>query len=172
MASGVVVQLGIEMMPSCHSTSAPFTSGMTSGTFGCIRNALPSSITRAPRLTASGASALLTDESAEMNATAMPSKASGVASMTVSVASPYAISLPAERCDAIATMFFAGQSRSSRSCSATEPTAPVAPTMAIRMFWSVMINPEIGILCGNYEARERRCEVMRSPTSVSIFSGR
>ena len=47
-ASGVVVQLGIDIMPSCQLKSAAFTSGTTRGTVLSIRNAEQSSIITDP----------------------------------------------------------------------------------------------------------------------------
>ena len=102
---GVVEQLGMEMIPSCHSTSAPLTSGTTRGTFGFMRKAEPSSMTTAPAATACGASSQLTAELAEMKATSTPSKECSVASSTTSSSPPTVMRLPAERLDAMSRSF-------------------------------------------------------------------
>ena len=91
----------MDMMPSCHSTSSPLTSGTTSGTLASMRKAEPSSITTAPAATAWGASSRLTADVAEMKAMSTPSKESFVASSTTSSSPPTAMRLPAERLDAI-----------------------------------------------------------------------
>ena len=54
--SCIVEQLGLAMMPSCHSPSSGFTWLTMSGTLGSIRQAFELSITVAPRAAASGAS--------------------------------------------------------------------------------------------------------------------
>jgi hypothetical protein len=58
--SCMVEQLGLAMMPSCHSPSSGFTWLTMSGTAGSIRHALELSMTVAPRAAASGASSLET----------------------------------------------------------------------------------------------------------------
>ena len=88
-------------------------------------------MTSDPRLTASGANALLTDEDAEMNVTSTSLKESGVASCTFNSVFAYGIRLPCERLEANARIFCGGWLRSSSSSNATVPTAPVAPTIAI-----------------------------------------
>ncbi len=55
ITSGVVVQFGVDIIPVCHSTSCPFTSGTTNGTDEFIRKTDPSSITTTPLFTAMGA---------------------------------------------------------------------------------------------------------------------
>ena len=96
-----------------------------------MRYADPSSMTSEPRLTASGANALLTDDDAEMNVTSTSLNESGVASCTFNSVSAYGSCLPCERLDANARIFSGGWLRSDRSSNATVPTAPVAPTIAI-----------------------------------------
>ena len=88
-------------------------------------------MTSDPRLTASGANALLTDEDAEMNVTSTSLNESGVASCTFNSVFAYGIRLPCERLDASARIFSGGWLRSASSSNATVPTAPVAPTIAI-----------------------------------------
>ena len=90
----------MEMIPWCHSTSAPFISGTTKGTVSSMRNAEPSSITTAPAATAAGAICWLTAELADMNTTSTPSKDFSVASSTIKSCSPTVIVLPAERLEA------------------------------------------------------------------------
>ena len=141
MTSGVVEQLGMEIIPSCHSTSSPLTSGTTSGTLGSMRNAEPSSMTTAPAATAWGANSRLTAELAEINATSTPSKESCVASSTTSSSPPTAMRLPADRFDAISrrcgappltgALRLLKQYRCSTMRRNSAPTAPVAPTTAM-----------------------------------------
>ena len=100
MTSGVVEQLGMEMMPWCHSTSAPLTSGTTSGTAGSIRKADPSSMTTAPASTAAGASRRLTSALAEMKTMSTPRNESSVASSTTSSRPATERRRPAERREA------------------------------------------------------------------------
>ena len=88
-------------------------------------------MTSEPRLTASGANALLTDDDAEMNVTSTSLNESGVASCTFNSVFAYGSCLPCERLDANARIFSGGWLRSARSSKATVPTAPVAPTIAI-----------------------------------------
>ena len=88
-------------------------------------------MTREPRLTASGANDLLTDEDAEMNVTSTSLNESGVASCTFNSVFAYGICLPCERLEANARIFSGGWLRSASSANATVPTAPVAPTIAI-----------------------------------------
>src|SRR3989304_5059041 len=70
--SGVVGQLGMEMIPLCPSRSAAFTSGTTSGTSGSMRQAELSSMTMAPALTAAGIMLLETSVVAEKKARSTP----------------------------------------------------------------------------------------------------
>ena len=66
ITKGVVVQLGVEIIPLCHSTSSPLTSGTTSGTVSSILNVEPSSITNTFLDLAISANSLLTSEVAEI----------------------------------------------------------------------------------------------------------
>ena len=100
ITKGVVEQLGMDMIPWCQSTSAPFTSGTTKGTVSSMRKAEPSSITTAPAATAAGASLWLTSELADMNATSTPSKDFAVASSTTKSFPPTLICFPADRLEA------------------------------------------------------------------------
>src|SRR3990172_4578674 len=72
--SGVVGQLGMEMMPLWSLRSSAFTSGTTSGTSGSMRQAELSSIVIAPDLTAEGMRDLETSVVAEKKARSQPAK--------------------------------------------------------------------------------------------------
>lgn len=87
-------------MPRCERSASALISGTTSGTFGSMRKAELLSITRQPRFTASGASALVTEPPAAKNATSNPANASGVASCTAIFFPPYPMVLPTERAEA------------------------------------------------------------------------
>src|ERR1035437_4089102 len=76
----MVEQLGLAIMPSCHSASCGLTWLTISGTAASMRQALELSMTVAPRATASGASWRETSPPAEKSAMSTPSHASGVAS--------------------------------------------------------------------------------------------
>ena len=80
--SCIVEQFGLAMMPSCQARSSGLTWLTTSGTAGSIRHAVELSMTVAPRLAASGASALDVSPPALNSAMSTPSNASGVASPT------------------------------------------------------------------------------------------
>ena len=95
----IVEQLGLAIIPLCFSISSGLISGIISGTWGSILNALELSITTAPRLTASGANTSLTLPPAN-NAMSISLKESGFASSTV-YSSPQTINfLPADLADA------------------------------------------------------------------------
>ena len=130
--SWIVEQLGLETIPPWPARAPGFTSGTTSGTCGCIRNALDLSTTTTPRRTASGANRFEVLPPAENRARSKPARASSVSSRTSSCWSPKATRVPAERADANGTTSAAGNSRSRRIESTSGPTAPVAPTTATR----------------------------------------
>ena len=100
MSATAVEQLGLAMMPWCERSASALISGTTSGTLASMRKAELLSITRQPRLTASGARAFDTDPPAAKNARLSPTKASGVASCTVSFFPPKSMLRPAERAEA------------------------------------------------------------------------
>ncbi len=126
----MVEQFGLAMMPSCHSASPGFTWLTMSGTPASIRQALELSMTVAPRAAASGASWRDTSVPAEKRAMSTPSKASGIASPTVSVR-PSALTVdPAERPEASRRSSPTGKLRSASTWIIVRPTTPVAPTTA------------------------------------------
>src|SRR3990172_1949254 len=86
--SGVVGQLGMEMIPLCPSRSAAFTSGTTSGTSGSMRQAELSSMTMAPALTAAGIMLLETSVVAEKKAMSTPANDLEFVSSTSTFLSP------------------------------------------------------------------------------------
>ena len=90
----------MEIIPWCHSTSAPLTSGTTKGTSSLMRNAEPSSMTTAPAATAAGANRRLTSLLTEMNATSTPAKESSEVSRTTNSRPPMDSRFPADRLEA------------------------------------------------------------------------
>src|SRR3972149_7046673 len=98
--SGVVGQLGMEMIPLCPSRSAAFTSGTTSGTSGSMRQAELSSMTRATALTAAGIMLLETSVVAEKKAMSTPANDLEFVSSTSISHSPTVRRRPAERLEA------------------------------------------------------------------------
>src|SRR5690606_8508504 len=126
----MVEQLGLAMMPWCFRASCALTSGTTSGTSGAMRNALVLSMTTAPALTASGASALLTEPPALKKATSTPRNASASAACTSISSLPTRTRRPALRGEASSRSSPTGKRRSWRSLISSLPTAPVAPTIA------------------------------------------
>ena len=125
-----VVQFGLATMPSGWPAAASgLTSASTSGTSGCIRQALELSTTTAPRSAATGPHSLDTPPPAEKKARSAPSNTSGARART-STSSPRTGSRrPAERAEATSRTSPTGSSRSATSIRRSSPTAPVAPTM-------------------------------------------
>ena len=76
----MVEQLGLAMIPLCHSTSSGLTSGTTKGTPGSIRQAEELSTTTQPASRAMGANLSEVPLPAEKRARSMPLKLSGVSS--------------------------------------------------------------------------------------------
>ena len=128
--SCIVEQFGLAMMPSCASRSSGLTWLTTSGTFGSIRQADELSMTVAPRLAASGASAFEVSPPALNSAMSTPSKDAGVASATVCATPPTSMTRPTDRPDASRRSSPIGNSRSSSVRIIVPPTTPVAPTTA------------------------------------------
>ena len=95
-----------------------------------MRQADELSMTVAPRLAASGASARDTSAPAEKSAISTPSNASGVASAISMVRSPTLTLRPTERPDASRRSSPIGKARSWRTLIIVRPTTPVAPTTA------------------------------------------
>ena len=82
MTKPMVVQLGQETMPWWSASACGFTSGITSGTLGVIRQVPDLSIATAPRRAASGASSFESVPVAAKKTKSQPSKASGRARPT------------------------------------------------------------------------------------------
>src|SRR5271154_5143141 len=128
----IVVQFGHATIPLCRRAAAPFISGTTSGTSGSIRNALDLSTTIAPALTAIGANSRDWSAPAENSAISMPWNELA-SSFSMVIVSPAKVPvLPADRADAYARSSRTGNLRCSRIFRVVWPTAPVAPTTAIR----------------------------------------
>jgi len=138
---GVVGQLGMEMIPLCHSRSAAFTSGTTSGTSGSIRQAELSSMTMAPAFTALGIRVRETSVVAEKKARSHPAKDLGVASSTSHSHSPTVSFLPAERAEARSRNPLIGKFRWRAIFRNSCPTRPVAPTTATLYCLDIPFNP-------------------------------
>src|SRR5919109_124613 len=119
-------------MPSCAAARSPFTSGTTSGTPSLSLKAEDLSTQMAPPRTAAGTSSLLSSvptEKKQRSRSPAPS-ASGVASSIGSAPSPNGAAEPADRAEANARTW--PKPRSASSARVTGPTAPVAPTTAMR----------------------------------------
>src|SRR3990172_1486327 len=128
--SGVVGQLGIEMIPLWPSRSAALTSGTTRGTSGSMRQAALSSMTIAPVLTPAGISCLGASVVAEKKATSTPAKEREFASSTSHSHSPTVSLRPAERLEAKRRSSLMGKRLWSAIFKNSWPTRPVAPTTA------------------------------------------
>ena len=104
MSAMMVEQLGLAMMPplrappSLYSAIASgFTSGITSGTSGSMRNAEELSTTKQPFAAARGPNFLLMEPPAEKSAMSTPSKESSVSSSMTYVSPSNANRLPSRR---------------------------------------------------------------------------
>src|SRR5207302_1353804 len=87
---------------------------------------------QAPAACAAGASARLTSGGVASRTSDMPLTASGVASSTSRLSSPYSTSSPRERSEPRTVSRSAGKSWSNSPESICRPTTPLAPTTAIR----------------------------------------
>ena len=129
--SGTVVQLGVAMIPRCWRRSCGFTSGTTSGTPSCWRNAEESSKATAPCCAATGQSSWDAAVDVEMKATSAPAEG-----IVRSLADN--LRFAAEREPAASRTLGreqqrsspTGKSRSSMHRRNSAPTTPVAPTSA------------------------------------------
>src|SRR4051794_29766846 len=131
MIIAMVVQFALAMMPRGRRLIASLlTSGTTSGTSCCIRNAAELSTTVTPRDTAIGAHSSDTSSGTSNMAMSTPSNASGVSSRTTIFSPRQSSSLPADRADAIKRMSPQTFLRDDNSSRMTVPTEPVAPTTA------------------------------------------
>src|SRR6185503_826069 len=110
-------------------------SGITSGTFGSIRNAEELSTTTAPAFTAAGANFREMPPPAENSAISAPSKDCSVSSSIVIFSPRKSMVLPAERALASALSLPTGKARLSMVAMNSAPTAPVTPTMATTGWW-------------------------------------
>ncbi len=144
--------------------ASPLTSGTTSGTSGSIRKCDVLSMTTAPAAAARGACFSETAAPGEKRAMSMPAKSNVASDCTFKgVSSPKETSRPLEVSEARATTSSAGNARSARICSISWPTAPVAPTMAMRypMVFSVQIYSE-----GNRIRYARNALFSRAPHAL------
>jgi len=124
-----VVQLGLATMPSGWSSACwGLTSASTSGTCGCMRQALELSTTTAPRAAATGAHSREIPPPAENSARPAPSNTSGASGRTSTCSPRKGSSRPTERSEATSRTSPTGSRRSSSRRRMTSPTAPVAPT--------------------------------------------
>ena len=130
IVSGVVEQLGIEIIPLCSARSCEFTSGTTSGTVSSILKAELSSIAIDPNLAAFGAMSKLTSLLAEINTKSESINNSSVIGSTIRSFLPNVIFLPKDFCEAQTRNLFNGKFRSSNIERNIFPTAPVAPITA------------------------------------------
>ncbi|MGY3160156.1 hypothetical protein ACVW0V_009296 [Bradyrhizobium elkanii] len=126
----MAAQFGLAMMPLWSRMRLALISGITSGTFGSIRNAEELSTTTAPDFTASGANFLEMPLPAENSAMSTPSKARSVSS-SITTGLPRKLTvLPAERALASAFSLPTRKPRLSMVAMNSAPTAPVTPTIA------------------------------------------
>ncbi len=168
-AAIAVVQFGFAMMPRCVRAASPFTSGITSGTSSCRRNALELSITTEPPATHAGACCFEMDPPADARITSAPMGPSTSSRMTTSWPLKRSV-LPALRAEAYSSSSSIRREDVSSTFRSSWPTAPVAPTIATRMFRSFQPHraPERKNLLGRAgEGHER----VRSPLMKSS-SGR
>ena len=92
-----------------------FTSGITSGTSGSMRNAEELSTTKQPFAAARGPNFLEMEPPAEKSAMSTPSNESSVSSSMTYVSPSNSTSFPAERADASIFISLYGKSRSTRT---------------------------------------------------------
>src|SRR4051812_22134697 len=126
----IAEQFGTAMMPLCSRIRLPLISGITSGTFGSIRNAEELSMTTAPAFTADGENFRDVPPPAENSAMSTPSKERSVSSSMTMVSPRKLRVLPAERALASAFNFRTGKPRLSMVAMNSAPTAPVTPAIA------------------------------------------
>ena len=133
---GIVVQLGLAMMPRGRSlASAAFTSGTTKGTLSSIRKALELSIITAPYLVMVSANSLEVPAPAEVKAISTPLKSSLCCKSFTSICLPRKVYLvPALRLEPNNTNSSNGKFLSSSTRRNSCPTAPLAPTIATFIF--------------------------------------
>ena len=93
----IAEQFGTAMMPLCSRMRLALISGITSGTFGSMRNAEELSITTAPALTAAGENFREVPAPAENNAMSTPSNDFSVSSSITILSPRKSMVLPAER---------------------------------------------------------------------------
>ena len=144
-ASGVVVQLGIDIMPSCQLKSAAFTSGTTRGTVLSIRNAEPSSIITDPISLIRGPHSFEASDVAEQKTISEFSRDALLTSSTIMFLFLNFNVLPADLAVASSFKSPTGKFLSSATRRKTSPTAPVAPIIAIfgkvfPFYWSIRNN--------------------------------
>ena len=141
----IAEQFGTARMPLCSLMRLPLISGMTSGTFGSIRNAEELSITTAPAFTAIGENRRETPLPAENSAMSTPSKAFSVSS-SITIFSPRKSTvLPAERALASALSLPTRNPRLSMVAMNSAPTAPVTPAMATTGSWVTWVSVRVFI---------------------------
>src|SRR5215218_8563549 len=130
----MVVQFGLATIPLWPSSASGFTSDTTSGTSSCLRHWEELSTTTPPASAKRGAHSALTAEPAEKRAMSKPWIDCTLSGWTVSFVSPQSTLRPAERSEAKGTTSSAGNERSRSTPSIVDPTAPVAPTTATRIW--------------------------------------
>ena len=123
------------MMPLCSRMRRALISGITSGTFGSMRNAEELSITTAPALTAAGENFREMPAPAENSAMSTPSNDFSVSSSITILSPRKSMVLPAERALASALSLRTGKARLSMVAMNSAPTAPVTPAMATTGSW-------------------------------------
>src|SRR5438105_14123134 len=131
----IVEQFGLAIIPLWPAIAAALISGITSGTFGSIRNAEELSITTAPAFTAIGANFREMPEPAENSAISTPSNEVSVSSSITILSPRKSMVLPAERALASALSLPTGKARLSMVAMNSAPTAPVTPAMATTGSW-------------------------------------
>src|SRR5207244_961721 len=131
----IAEQFGTAMMPWCSRIRPALISGITSGTFGSMRNAEELSITTAPALTAAGENFREVLLPAENSAMSTPSNEFSVSSSITILLPRKSMVLPAERALASALSLPTGKLRLSMVAMNSAPTAPVTPAMATTGSW-------------------------------------
>ena len=144
----IVVQLGLAMiLRGVSKASIPLTSGTTKGTSASMRNALELSIISVPLAVITSAYSRDVPAPAEAKAMSTPLKSSAlrVSSFTMISLPRYVYVRPALRLEPNSNNSSIGKFCWSSVRRNSCPTAPLAPTIAIFIYFAVMINKSYGV---------------------------
>ena len=136
----MVVQLGLAMIPRGRlRASSALHSGTTKGTSSSIRKALELSIITAPYLVMSSANSLDVPAPAEVKAMSTSLKSSPCCRSFTSYSLPRNVYfVPALRCEPNSTRSSIGKFLSASTRRNSCPTAPLAPTIATFISFSIL----------------------------------